>query len=452
MRNATREELIRFLQASGPQSSKALCAHFRVSQPTMSNALRAAAGDVLKIGRASRTRYAARREIADLGNAWPIFIVDSVGSLRRFATLYAIRGENFREEFALIPDASTPSTLFAALTGTEFEDGIFPDLPWFMYDRRPQGFLGRLIAARLKDYGFPAKIESWGNTEIIKYWIRFGFDEPGALVLGERTAEKFLEADSGVSIFEADRETQFLHYAENTTASDFPTSSAAGEQPKFSLTIRSADRNARNVIVKYSGDINLPAGRRFADLLIAEKTASDILGEAGFPVPRTEIFLFGNRCFLESERIDRHGARGRIFTVSLAALDAAFIGLNEAGNWAQAVERGAEFGMFSETDLERVRRLCDFGRVIGNSDMHFGNLSFTLGDALPFRLAPIYDMLPMAYAPQRDLTTMKQEALTTFPSNDAVRDLAKRFWLRLADDSRLSENFRSLARQNAARL
>lgn len=39
-----------------------------------------------------------------------------------------------------------------------------------------------------------------------------------------------------------------------------------------------------------------------------------------------------------------------------------------------------------------------FGRLIANSDMHAGNLSFYLSEP-PFALTPVYDMLPMAYAP-----------------------------------------------------
>jgi len=46
-------------------------------------------------------------------------------------------------------------------------------------------------------------------------------------------------------------------------------------------------------------------------------------------------------------------------------------------------------------------RLHVFGRLIGNSDMHQGNLSFRLVDRGPLPLAPAYDMLPMSLAPSR---------------------------------------------------
>lgn len=451
MTRISREELLRFLKIHGNARSRELCAHFGVSQPTMSNALTAGAREILKIGGGSRTRYALRREIANFGSAWSVFLVNPAGDIRKFATLYSVYGENARGEFAWKPERDVPAETFSALAGTEFRDGFFPDLPWFLFDHRPQGFIGRAIAREMHRLNFPGRIETWGSADILAYWLLAGDDVAGALIIGERMAEKFLSGSAAApSIAENEREGAFPRLAEAANENAPAHSSAAGEQPKFLCAVRDAAGTARNVLVKYSGKTTSAAGRRMADLLVAEKTAADILGEAGFPVPRTEIVFAGTRCFLESERIDRHGARGRVFTVSLEAIDAAFLGENGAGNWATAAERGAEIGLFSEEDAARVRELCDFGRAIGNTDMHFGNLSFVVEDALPYRLAPIYDMHPAAYAPQRDLTTMKHDALSGVPATPRTRELARRFWLRLAADARVSGNFRRIARANAA--
>ena len=43
--------------------------------------------------------------------------------------------------------------------------------------------------------------------------------------------------------------------------------------------------------------------------------------------------------------------------------------------------------------------LWAFGSLIGNSDMHNGNLSFISEHGRPYGLAPAYDMTPMAFAP-----------------------------------------------------
>ena len=44
--------------------------------------------------------------------------------------------------------------------------------------------------------------------------------------------------------------------------------------------------------------------------------------------------------------------------------------------------------------------LWAFGTLIGNTDMHAGNLSFVSDHGRPYALAPAYDMTPMAFAPR----------------------------------------------------
>lgn len=93
-----------------------------------------------------------------------------------------------------------------------------------------------------------------------------------------------------------------------------------------------------------------------------------------------------------------------------------------------------------------------FGRLIANSDMHAGNLSFYLSEP-PFALTPVYDMLPMAYAPNSagmlrdaaievrfDLNVSKSAWLTAIP-------LAQQFWQTVAGDPRISEAFRHIAQE-----
>lgn len=49
---------------------------------------------------------------------------------------------------------------------------------------------------------------------------------------------------------------------------------------------------------------------------------------------------------------------------------------------------------------DAITCLWHFGQLIAYTDMHDGNLSFVPGQPGPW-LAPVYDMLPMLYAPQR---------------------------------------------------
>ncbi|MBK8742551.1 MAG: hypothetical protein IPM02_25035 [Betaproteobacteria bacterium] len=88
--------------------------------------------------------------------------------------------------------------------------------------------------------------------------------------------------------------------------------------------------------------------------------------------------------------------------------------------------------------------------------MHLGNLSFHVDHS--FRLAPSYDMLPMAYAPlaggevpPRDfippLPLPSQRPTWTIAATAAIE-----FWSSAAADKRISEAFRKICRANAARL
>src|SRR3546814_15107976 len=97
---------------------------------------------------------------------------------------------------------------------------------------------------------------------------------------------------------------------------------------------------------------------------------------------------------LEVQRFDRTAnVLGRRGFVSLLALDAAFVG-DGARDWSLAAERLAALGLITADTAARIARLYWFGRLIGNSDMHPGNLGFHLVDAGPLGLAPAYDMLP----------------------------------------------------------
>ncbi len=103
-------------------------------------------------------------------------------------------------------------------------------------------------------------------------------------------------------------------------------------------------------------------------------------------------------------------------------------------------------GLLSAQDLERVKLVDAFGSLIANTDRHFGNITLFDDYAGPFQLAPIYDMLPMLFAPQAGQLIerpLKPDAtaatLSVWPR---ARDLAESYWLRLCAEPRLSEEFR----------
>lgn len=82
--------------------------------------------------------------------------------------------------------------------------------------------------------------------------------------------------------------------------------------------------------------------------------------------------------------------------------------------------------------------------------MHAGNLSFYLSD-LPLTLTPVYDMLPMAFAPtslgmmREEACELRFDATVSRQAWEFALPLARQFWDAVAADARISERFRAIA-------
>jgi hypothetical protein len=115
----------------------------------------------------------------------------------------------------------------------------------------------------------------------------------------------------------------------------------------------------------------------------------------------------------------------------------------------------ASRGLLRADDAARLRFLEAFGRLIGNTDRHYGNISLLI-EGNDWRLAPAYDVLPTLYAatsgelPPRDLAaTGLAPSIETLPEWPRARRLAVVFWQTVAADERISASFRATARHNA---
>lgn len=80
----------------------------------------------------------------------------------------------------------------------------------------------------------------------------------------------------------------------------------------------------------------------------------------------------------------------------LGCLDDEFVD-DRAAPWPVAVRALVDRKVVQPQALGTVERLYAFGVLIGNTDMHMGNLSFLGDSGQPYELAPAYDML--AFAP-----------------------------------------------------
>jgi serine/threonine protein kinase HipA of HipAB toxin-antitoxin module len=175
-------------------------------------------------------------------------------------------------------------------------------------------------------------------------------------------------------------------------------SSAAGEQPKFAAYAETVNASSHK-IVKFTLPDENPITERWRDLLLAEHLALQTLSESGVSAARSEIIDFGGQRFLEVERFDRVGARGRSGLFSLGAVDAEFTAMAPAP-WPVVTAALAAAGHIRPDAHDGAALLYAFGTLIGNTDMHHGNLSFVSSHGRPYSLAPAYDMLPMGFQPR----------------------------------------------------
>jgi hypothetical protein len=411
-----------------------------ISKPTLSRLVRRSPG-VLRVGRTRATRYALEHEIRTFGAQWPLFRISRDGRAEHVADLHALQAREWWYEIK----GPRPDWLMG-----EYAWGIFPDLPWFLDDLRPQGFMGRAFARlHAEELGLSLDPRLWDAAGVIEALLLYGHDLPGDFVIGERAVTRFQQATLGIpaAVPSDKRRSRYGDLAVGALQGEVPGSSAGGEQPKFTACVE-ASGTLRHVLVKFSPLADTPGGRRWADLLVCEHIAATALREHGVPACETEILEAGGRVFLEATRFDRVGAFGRRGFVSLLPLDATYYG--KLDDWASAADRLERDGWLSIEDASCLRLLWWFGRLIGNTDMHFANVGLFL-DGRPFPLAPAYDMLPMFYRPEAG-TEIVERQLAPLPPRPEQRSawskaatLAQLFWERASRDSRLSEPMRAEA-------
>ncbi|MEI7436005.1 MAG: type II toxin-antitoxin system HipA family toxin YjjJ, partial [bacterium] len=420
-----------------------------VSQPTVSRSISAlSAQRVLRVGRGKAARYALRRSISGLGSTWPLYTIAADGGAGLVGRIHALEAGQWYVE---------QDEPWDTLRGTEFRDGLYPGLPWFVHELRPQGFLGRCFARRYaQQLGAPLDPSRWNDEAVVTALVRFGEDLPGAFAIGDAmlAAIQMRRMETPGTFGHAIRCTDYPAQADAILAGEWPGSSAAGEQPKFTACIHDSAQAVRHVIVKFSGGAGRPENRRWADLLVAEHMANTVLSAHGIPCAATTVIEAGGRVFLESTRFDRVGAHGRRGLTSLEALDAAFFGRIDTP-WTDAAERLRADGWIPDEDAERLSVLWWFGTLIGNTDMHYGNASLFLEPRLPLSLAPLYDMVPMHYRPGVEGQFSNEPLRPPPPPPEALTPwtraavLAEQFWSRLSETVLASASFRHIAEQNA---
>lgn len=445
--NDLRQTLMNNPRASGA----ALCGLLKgINRSTLMRLLDQLGADVIRRGGSRRTRYALRRSLRGRSESIPLYRIDAAGTGHVVGALDLTYPQGsalaFNEPFAWPLDREG-----------KMRDGWFEGLPYPLLDIRPQGFLGRNFAHLFsQSLEVAENLNDWTDDDVAYVLATLGHDQSGDLILGERAYQRHLDArrDRESRVIAANRiATTYPDQAELALAQRIAGSSAAGEFPKFTA-MRELDGEPVSVIVKFSGADDSAAVRRWADLLVCEHLALETLStELGVAAARSTIHRYAGRTFLEVVRFDRCGTHGRLPVCALSSLNGALLG-KAGASWPALAAALHQNGWLPAEAIGQVALIWWFGRLIANTDMHEGNLSFHPG----LSLAPVYDMLPMRYAPQRggEVPPQPYEPALPLPA-DALEwhraaMAAITYWTRCAADARISSSFQAICAANAATL
>jgi hypothetical protein len=425
---------------SGTASSVELEQAARKSQSWVSTVLRSliAQQRVVRIGSRRGARYALRREIPPIGSSWPLYRVGRDGEPVELGVLYA-----------LIANECYLEANRTAITGGFAVAPLSAGIPYLLQDQRPGGFLGRAIPQRFPQLHVPPRIQDWTDDHYLRYLTNYGSDVVGDLVVGRAALDDYLLLHRQLVPRDAGQRDKFFpDLAEQSMHGGVPGSSTQGEHPKFAVTI-AEQGEVRHALVKFSPPVDTEIGQRWSDLLVAEHVALEKLGTAGISTARSRIFQFGDRTYLEVDRFDRVGLTGRVGVTSLLAIDTSLYGALD--NWIDAGRRLHQDKRIDAQTLDEIRLISSFADLIANTDKHFGNLAFYDRYDGRFSLTPVYDMLPMLFAPDHDQLVLRIYTPADPTSNTLnvwgrARALAEEYWRTLANEVRVGREFREISR------
>ncbi len=393
---AARARLESIFQRNGLCSAVQLSNLLEVSVPTLHRILHERGDQIVRLGTTKLARYALRRSVRGRQAPISVYVIDEQGRGSRCGVLSLIAPQG---SIWALNRLGWP-------VDAEHATGVWAGLPYPIYDMRPQGYLGRIFAQQAAlDLDVPTDPERWSDDHIVDVLSRRGADTPGNLILGDDAYALWLRSvASPLPVIASDQvPVCYMALASEVTALIGGGSSAGGEFPKFTAKRALEGSNTPHVIVKFSGADESSTIQRWSDLLVCEHLALETLqAHTRLSASKSRIIKAGGRTFLEVERFDRNGEFGRSSLISLASLDASFMGSGN-GDWPTLIDTLADLSMVSREFAHDVQVLWWFGRLIANNDMHLGNLSFQLNatdnDGLNLRMSPAYDMLPMLYAP-----------------------------------------------------
>ena len=448
-----RERLEVELRKQAPISAADLSKRLGVSLATTLRMLRERHERVVRIGTTKTARYALRRPLRGVAKPISVYRLDKEGKGQSCGPLELLEPKGSLLDLKAI---GWP-------LDKDHSKGWWDGLPYPLYDMRPQGFLGRNFARlTFRNLGVSPNLEEWSDDDIVYALTRYGSDTAGNLIVGDPAYELWLAsvATPEDPLPEGGLGERYAELASRVTSQGVAGSSAAGEFPKFTAARERPGCATPHVIVKFSGADDSTAVRRWSDLLVCEHLALAALeASTHLRSAPSRVLSAQGRTFLEVERFDRQGIFGRSETVTLEALNAALLGSNDLA-WPELARQLSYLDLTASGMEGDIRMLWWFGKLIANTDMHLGNMSFRFegGDSPRLRPAPAYDMPPMLYAPLSggEVPVRTFEPSLPLPAEreawQAACAAAIAFWKNASQDSRVSQSFRNTCEENRKRL
>ena len=401
-----RDRLLDLLQSHGPLSSAAVQRELGISRPTLSRLMRDTEGEILRLGQTRRVRYAAPRRIEGLPEVIPVSRVDEDGRAHAHGRIRPLEPGEWAWE------------------GEDGELRISTGLP-----REVRDLLGD---------GFMPTATSDDEAAGLKWLIASGEDLAGNLLVGDEALARFLALAP-----ETRGMDELPALAREAEQGRFQAGSLDGHWPKFTAWMEN-----HQILVKFARLNDHPANTRQADLLVAELLALETLRGLGIDVPPARIIDREGYRFLALSRFDRVGRLGRRAVIRLGQVGGKGVDPEDWRASATAMKRAKRLG---DADAERIQLMSHFAALIGNNDAGGDNLAFFPGEDDRLSLAPAYDMLPMAAAPDADGRLPEALPPLPMPASGELENwrraatAAADYWARLANEKRLSFDFRKLA-------
>ena len=424
-------KMIKEYLESNIATSKEIQQHCNLTARQVGLRLKKLGNSIIKIANGKSPKYALT--VNAFGSSDEIYIweVDNFGKHSVIAILRPLATGGF----FVVKGIGMPRVFLG-----ERGNGLYDDLPYFLRDMAPKGFLGKKIAEKLSQINesFPRNLDNWKNEHIGRYLLSNTNNSIGNLKFGNNVDLNIRQS------FEKSTRKDYLNIADNLIDNDVNLSSAGGEQQKFTTFCTDIDSHT---IVKFSPKGDSENAKRWKDILISEHCANEIITKSGFiTAAQTHIFEDGGRVFLESKRFDRSGEYGRKSMLSLTMIDAEFAG-SRGDNWLESATILHKNKLLTNQDLIGVESLAIFAKLINNTDTHLGNISFEVHND-GFALLPIYDMCCMGFAPKGngDIIPLRFDEPNIKIVNDvhmpSLEEMAKDFWKLLSENKMLSNELK----------